>query len=98
MKKEGVDSDMQVLVEAQRIRAGNPNPEKLDEKSVSILAEARRIQNDEDRAEAVRKHMRDKGRKADIVAGEPSFAGKLKARRMAMEEGDPEGAQEVFIK
>jgi hypothetical protein len=45
--------------------------------------------------------MREKkknGRKADVFAGEPSFAGKLKARREAMEDGDPEGAGQVFIK
>ena len=94
--KEGPESDMQVLAEAQRIRADNPNPAKLDDKAVAILAEARRIQSDEDRSEAVRKHMR--GRKADVFAGEGSFAGKLKARREAVEAGDPEGAQEVFIK
>ena len=99
MRNEGgVESDMRTLAEAERIRADNPNPSKLDDKAIAILAEARRIKNDEDRAEAVRKHMRGKGRKADVFAGEGSFAGKLKARRMAMEEGDPEGARDVFIK
>lgn len=94
--KEGADDDMRVLVEAQRIRADKSRSDKPSDKDVQILAEAKRIQNDEDRSEAVRKHMR--GRKADVFAGEGSFAGKLKARREAVESGDLEGAQEVFIK
>ena len=96
--KDGVEADMSVLVKAQRIRMDKGRPGDPSDEDVSILAEARKIQNDEDRSEAVRKHMRGKGRKADVVAGEPSFAGKLKARREATEEGDPEGARDVFIK
>lgn len=97
MKKEGgPESDMHVLAEAQRIRADKERSAKPSDKDIEILAEAKRIRDDEDRSETVRKHMR--GRKADVFAGEGSFAGKLKARREAMEEGDPEGAQQVFIK
>ena len=96
--EEGVEADMRVLVEAQRIRMDKSRSGEPSDQDVEILAEARRIQNDEDRSDAVRKHMRGKSRNADVVAGEGSFAGKLKARRMAMEEGDPEGAREVFIK
>jgi hypothetical protein len=97
MKSE-VESDMRVLAEAQRIKERTDKP---DDKDIKLLAEARRIQEDQERSDAVRKHMREKkkeGRKADVFAGEGSFAGKLKARREAMEEGDPEGAQQVFIK
>mgnify|MGYP001586513326 CR=1 FL=1 len=94
--KEGVEADMHVLVEAQRIRTDKARSEKPADKDVEILAEAKRIRDDEARSEAVRKHMR--GRKADVFAGEGSFAGKLKARREAVEAGDLEGAQEVFIK
>jgi hypothetical protein len=100
MKNE-VESDMQVLAEAQRIIADKGRSDKPDGNDVKLLAEARRIQEDEDRSDAVRKHMREKkkeGRKADVFAGEGSFAGKLKARREAMEDGDPEGAGQVFIK
>ena len=97
MKNEGgVEADMQILVEAQRIRMDKARSAKPADKDIEILAEAKRIQNDEDRSEAVRKHMR--GRKADVFAGEGSVAGKLKARREAVEAGDLEGAQEVFVK
>ena len=96
--KDGVEADMNVLVKAQRIRMDKGRPGDPSDEDVQILAEARKIQSDEDRSEAVRKHMRGKGRKADTFAGEGSFAGKLKARREAMEDGDPEGAREVFIK
>ena len=94
--KNDSDSDASVLAEAQRIRTDKERSANPSKKDVQILAEAKRIRDDEDRAEAVRKHMR--GRKADVVAGEGSFAGKLKARREAIESGDLEGAQEVFIK
>ncbi len=96
-----VETDMHVLAEAQRIIADERRSGTPAGKDIEILAEARRIQEDEDRSEAVRKHMREKkkeGRKADVFAGEGSFAGKLKARREIMEEGDIEGAQQVFIK
>lgn len=97
MKDGGrVEADMRVLVEAQRIRMDKGRSAKPADQDIQILAEARKIQSDEDRSEAVRKHMR--GRKADVFAEEPSFAGKLKARREAVESGDLEGAQEVFIK
>lgn len=95
---KNVESDMRVLAEAQRIKERSGNP---DDKEIKLLAEARRIQEDEDRSDAVRKHMREKkkdGRKADVFAGEGSFAAKLKARREAVESGDLEGAQQVFIK
>ena len=99
MKNEaGPDSDASVLAEAQRIRMNKARSAKPSDQDIEILAEAKRIRDDEDRSEAVRKHMREKGRKADVFAGEGSFAGKLKARREAMEEGDPEGARDVFIK
>lgn len=97
MKKEQVDDDMRVLAEAQRIITDKGRSDKPAGKDIELLAEARRIQEDEDRSDAVRKHMREK-RKADVFAGEGSFAGKLKARREAMEDGDPEGAGQVFIK
>lgn len=93
--KDGVEADMNVLVKAQRIRMDKGRPENPSDEDVQILAEARKIQNDEARSEAVRKHMR--GRKADALAGEGSFAGKLKARREAVESGDLEGAGQVFI-
>ena len=96
--EEGVEADMHVLVEAQRIRMDKSRSGEPSDQDIEILAEARRIQNDEDRSDAVRKHMRGKGRKADVLAGEGSFAGKLKARREAMESGNLEGASEVFIK
>lgn len=94
--KNNTENDLRVMVEAQRIRmdkgrSGKPSPE-----DVSILAEAKRIMDDEERSEAVRKHMR--SRKADMFAGEGSFAGKLKARREMMESGDAESAQQVFVK
>ena len=95
MKSEA-DADLRVLAEAQKIRADKARSEKPSDKDIQTLAEAKRIQDDEDRSEGIRKHMR--GRKADAFAGEGSFSGKLKSRRVAMEEGDPEGAQEVFIK
>lgn len=98
MKDGQVESDMRVLAEAQRIKERSDEPAAEE---IKLLAEARRIQEDEERSDAVRKHMREKkkeGRKADVFAGEGSFAGKLKARREAMEEGDPEGAGQVFIK
>lgn len=101
MKNEQVESDMRVLAEAQRIIADESRSGKPSDSDVKLLAEAKRIQDDEDRSDAVRKHMSEKrkgGRKADVFAGEGSFAGKLKARREAMEDGDPEGAQQVFIK
>lgn len=101
MKNKDPESDMKVLAEAQRIIADATRSGKPSGDDTKLLAEARRIQEDEDRAGAVRKHMREKrkdGRKADVFAGEGSFAGKLKARREAMEDGDAEGAQEVFIK
>jgi len=101
MKSEKAESDMHVLAEAQRIIADERRSGTPAGKDIEILAEARRIQEDEERSNAVRKHMREKnkeGRKADVFAGEGSFAGKLKARRAAMEDGDPEGAGQVFIK
>ena len=101
MNNEKVESDMHVLAEAQRIIADRDRSASPDGNDVKLLAEARRIQEDEGRSDAVRKHMREKkkeGRKADVFAGEGSFAGKLKARREAMEAGDPEGAAQVFIK
>ena len=94
---EGVEADMRVLVEAQRIRMDKSRSGEPSDQDVQILAEARKIQNDEDRSNAVRKHMRG-NRKADVFAGDGSFAGKLKARREAMESGDLEGAHDVFIK
>ena len=94
--EEGPDSDASVLVEAQRIRMDKARSANPSDKDVQVLAEAKRIRDDEGRSEAVRKHMR--GRKADVFAEKPSFAGKLKARREAIEAGDPEGAREVFIK
>lgn len=94
--KNGADDDMRVLAEAQRIRADKARSEKPSDKDIQILAEAKKIQDDEDRSEGIRKHMRK--RPADVFAGEGSTAGKLKARREAMEAGDPEGAREVFIK
>ena len=99
--EEGVEADMHVLVEAQRIIADGRRSGTPSGKDIKLLAEARRIQEDEDRSDAVRKHMSGKrkdGRKADVFAGEGSFAGKLKARREAVESGDLEGAQEVFVK
>lgn len=101
MKTDKVDDDMRVLSEAQRIITDKGRSDKPDGKDVQLLAEARRIQEDEDRSDAVRKRVREKKkneRKVDVFAGEGSFAGKLKARREAMEAGDPEGAQEVFLK
>ena len=95
--KEGVEADMRVLVEAQRIRMDETRSAEPSGKDIEILAEAKRIRDDEDRSDAVRKHMRG-NRKADVFAGEGSFAGKLKARREAMESGDTEGAHDVFIK
>lgn len=98
MKKEkGSDDDLRILSEAQRIREDKERSANPSAKDVKILAEAQRILDDEDRSETNRKHMREK-RKADVFAGEGSFAGKLKARREAMEAGDDEGARDVFIK
>ena len=101
MKNEKAKADMHVLAEAQRIITDKARSAKPDSNDTKLLAEARIIQEDEDRSNAVRKHMREKrkdGRKADVFAGDGSFASKLKARRQMMEDGDPEGAQEVFIK
>ena len=94
--KNDADADLRVLAEAQRIRADKARSEKPSNKDIQILAEAKRIQDDEDRSEGIRKHMR--GKKADVFAGKGSFSGKLKDRREAIEEGDPEGARDVFIK
>lgn len=97
--KNDSDSDMRVLAEAQRIRADKERSEKPSDKDIQVLAEAKRILEDEDRSDTTRKHMREKGkRKADVFAGEGSLAGKLKARREAVESGDLEGANDVFIK
>jgi hypothetical protein len=99
MKTDGYgEEDARVLAEAQRIRTDKERSEKPSDQDIKILAEAKRIMNDEDRSESARKHMRGKGRAADVFAGEGSFAGKLKARREAVESGDLEGAPEVFIK
>lgn len=95
--KNNVESDMLTLAEAQRIINDKARSDKPDGKDVKVLADARRIQEDEERSDAVRKHMSGK-RKADVLAGEGSFAGKLKARREAVESGDLEGARDVFVK
>ena len=91
--------DLIILSQAQRIRMEVRMDESRvpTEEETGVLAEAQRILNDEDRSTSARKNMR-KGRKADVFAGEGSVAGKLKARREKMEEGDPEGARDVFIK
>ena len=94
MKNEGIEADMRILAEAERIRSDKERSEKPSDKDIRILAEAKRIIDDRERSDAARK----RGRKADVFAGEGSFAGKLKARRQAMEEGDLEGAQQVFVK
>lgn len=94
--KDKTEDDLRIMVEAQRIRMDENRSAKPSASDIAILAEASRIMNDEDRSEAVRKHMR--SRKADMFAGEGSFAGKLKARREMMESGDAEGAQQVFVK
>lgn len=101
MKDNQVEDDMRVLAEAQRIIADEARSAKPSNYDVKLLAEAKRIRDDEDRSDAVRKHMSEKkksGRKADIFAGEGSFAGKLKARRELIESDDLEGAGKVFIK
>lgn len=95
------EDDIRTLVEAQRIINDESRSAKPEGKDIEILAEAKRIRDDEERSDAVRKNVSEKkkkGRKADVFAGEGSFAGKLKARREAIESGDLEGSHEVFIK
>ena len=89
--------DMSILAQAQRIKMEVRMDESRvpTDKETEVLAEAQRILNDEDRSTSARKNMK---RKADVFAVDGLISGKLKARREKIEEGDPEGAREVFIK
>lgn len=68
-------------------------------KDAKILAEARRIRDDDERSRAARELAREKGkktRKPDVFAGKGSLAGGLRARRQAVESEDLEGAPAAF--